>query len=405
MANKLNMAIAKTHQVSTRLVGMQITSGNFIAIGLSALQMTVGFIFLSNALIAGRWFMYLLVIGIGIALAFLIERLSLGGLMAIRGSNEAIDALEADYYERLRKMRQDRGEMDVRQLEELGKQEEELKEQHLRQLKTYVKRRGISIPVTVIGMGLSATIGDIFWHAIFAPLKNPWAVYPMSLGCAAVIGLTFIYSELYKTIMDSSLADIIRDTSLMKVTVANEREVVQLDTMVQAFDNMRKDDRIIETAQNRVQDALVKDLENFADAVAEGIDVLRLEGPRRRRRKALPAPKAKRTLYRENKEAFAAFMEEHPEASLGDIQEHFQISRSAAGEWRLLYEQDRESANAPVDEGEYVEVESEGAVDQEEEEEMLEDDEAVQEAIEVDVEAVTVEEDDEDDPEDLASGQ
>jgi len=354
MANKLNMAIAKTHQVSTRLVGMQITAGNFIAIGLSAVQMTVGFIFLTAGLIAGRWFMYPPIGVIGTTFALLVERLSLGGLMSIRRANEQIEQADQLYYERLRKARLGRAEMDERQLAELQRVEEELKEEHDRLVTKETKKRNLNLPVTIAGMLLSASVGDIFWHQIFEPLGNPWLVYPLSFACAAVIGLTFIYSELYKTFMDENLGDIIKDNDLMKVTAANEREAVQLDVMIESFDRMRKNEEIIKDAQDCVTDALVKDLENFADMVAEGVDVLKLDGQRRRRR-VLPAPRnAKRTLYREHKEAFAAFMQEHPDASLPEIQEAFRISRSAAGEWRLSYEQEQE-----IDEGQYVEADEE----------------------------------------------
>jgi hypothetical protein len=74
--NKLNMVIAKTHQLSGRLVGMQITGGNFIGIVLSMVQMSLGFVFITSGLTKGSPYAIGMVVLVGCALAILVERLS-----------------------------------------------------------------------------------------------------------------------------------------------------------------------------------------------------------------------------------------------------------------------------------------------------------------------------------------
>src|SRR6478672_4916504 len=82
MANRLNMAIAKTHRLSSRLIGMQLTGGNFLGIALSAVQMSAGFLILGEPIYQAAMIIAGAIVLIGMVLAVLIERLSLGGLSA-----------------------------------------------------------------------------------------------------------------------------------------------------------------------------------------------------------------------------------------------------------------------------------------------------------------------------------
>src|SRR5579871_6825226 len=82
--NRLNMAIAKTHQFSSRVLGMQLTGGSFVAIMLSAVQLAVGFVDVGAEVINGSIYMAGFIALVGALLAILIERLSLGGLSLVR---------------------------------------------------------------------------------------------------------------------------------------------------------------------------------------------------------------------------------------------------------------------------------------------------------------------------------
>jgi hypothetical protein len=332
-AGSLNLAIAKTHRVSNRLVGMQLTMGNFIALALSAAQMSIGFIFLCVDLIKGQPLMYVMIAIIGVALGILIERLSLAGLMGIRRANEKIEAESTGYYARLRK---------IRTMDASPEEKEifiaELKEQHEKELKSLVMRRNLSIPVAAVGMILSTSIGDLFWHKIFSEMKPAELGVAMSLACACVIGLTFVYSELFKTIMDDSLEGIVKDNNLDRATVIAERESTQIGLMISSFDGLKKDEKKMRPVENQIRDALVTDLQEFARQVSEGIDVLN-DGKRRRRsspNNALPAPSG-RNLYRDNKDRFVAYMTEYPNADLEEIAREFGITESGASKWRTRY--------------------------------------------------------------------
>jgi len=249
MANKLNMAIAKTNQLSSRVVGMQLTGGNFIALGLSAMQMVVGFVFLMGNADMGT---KILVSVIGVALAILIERLTLGGLIAVRVSSARIHQLAENHFEMLQDEQRDETEREHINLD--------------RRLKKLKSDRAMSIPVATIGMLLSTSIGDIFWHHLFASLG--WLGGLLGFCCAGVIGLTFVYSELYKAIMDSTLGEIITDQVLTKAAVKAEEENMQMDMVISGYKAIREDGGKLEPAQLRIETTLVSRLSNFADAVA-----------------------------------------------------------------------------------------------------------------------------------------
>src|SRR5579871_6532921 len=358
--NRLNLAIAKTHQVSSRVVGMQLTSGNFIALLLSSIQMVAGFLILAQPIIDAcktdleRYGERFLVSSIGVLMAVLVERLGLGGWIGMRQANEEIDRLGEEKYNTLRRMRTNRGEMNEAELAELTRKEQEISEHHdhvvARQRKYYKQAR----LGACTGMVLSTGLGDIFWHRMFTALGNGYLVLGMSLACAFVITLTFIYSELFKKIIDTALKGIIKDMELMKVAVTNERQNMQLDIVVHAFEALRNDPKKRRPAQVKIEEALVTDLLNFADAVGDGVDLMKIDG-RALRRKALPSPEeSRRIMYRDYRKEFAAFLQEHPKASLLSIMAEFGIGKSTACEWRMLYEAEQEEQEAII-EGEVIE--------------------------------------------------
>jgi hypothetical protein len=346
--NRLNLAIAKTHQVSSRMVGMQLTSGNFVALILSSIQMVAGFLILAQPIIDsyksdleknGERF---LVSGIGVLMAILVERLGLGGWIGMRQASEEIDRLEEEKYNTLRRLRANRGEMNEAELAELSRKEQELEEHHTHLVERQQKHYKQARIGAFTGMVLSTILGDFFWHRMYEPLGNGLLVLVMSLACAYVISLTFIFSELFKKIIDTALKGIIKDMELMKVAVSNERQNMQLDIVVHAFEALRNDPKKREPAQVKIEQALVTDLQNFAEAVGDGVDLMKIDG-RAMRRKALPSPETgKRVLYRDCEALFVRYMQEHPNATLGMIMETFDIGKSTASEWRALYENEKD---------------------------------------------------------------
>lgn len=336
---KMNMTIAKTHEVSNRLVGMQLTLGNLLAMVLSAAQMIVGFIFLSSTLIAGRWYMYVLVGVVGVLLALLIERLSLGGLIAIRLANEGIETLEEAHFQML--LEEDRDETD---------RERKILDRRMSKLR---RQRNVSIPLAGFGMMLSAALGDIAWHILLATLGAWYITIPLSLACAGVIGLTFVSSELYKKLFDNTLGEIISDATLMKKTVANEQQNIQLDMLIEAFDTLRSDDEKRLGAQEKIEGVLVEQLSDFADDFASYGSRAMLPGPNettvesnvevemltsRGATKRLDAPHQGpktygRGRYEVCKPELKKLLNKQPEISRQDVADHFNISKSTAQSW------------------------------------------------------------------------
>jgi len=329
MANKLNMTIAKTHQLSSRVVGMQLTSGNFVGLVLSAMQMVIGFIYLAGN---GSPAMTALIAVIGVALAVLVERLTLGGLIAIRVSNERINHLEENHFQLLQTEQRDETQAERINLD--------------RRLKKLKSDKKMSIPVAVVGMLLSTSIGDIFWHHLFESLGGPLS-FVLSFACAGVIGLTFVYSELYKAIMDGTLGEIIDDQILMKKAVGAEEQNMQMDMMVQGYDSIRKDGGKLEPAKTKVEETLVGRLGAFADAVAAaGTSSNGIELPDQTKiellnsgeaTKRLDAPVSERTntrgRFEENRAKLQRMLIATPNASMAQIAEAFDIAPSTAHTW------------------------------------------------------------------------
>lgn len=321
MANKLNMAIAKTHRLSTRVVGMQITGGTFIGIALSAIQMSAGFLIIGQPLIRGNFFLAGMIAVIGVALALLIERLSLGGLSSIRIASAHLKRVQDEYYTMLR--------------QEKRTAEKFEEEDFNRQVKTLKGERRTAIVFAGLGMILSAGIGDVFWHFLFETLGPVGLV--LSTSCAMVIGLTFVHSELYKVVMDGVLREILADMHLMKVAVAVEGESMQVDMMVDAFDAVRSNEEVRRPAQLKVERTVVKRLSSYADhvsAIGNEVSAYNTPGVRVVESSAtqlqLPAP---RGMYYTHKAELVRLLRANPQLSQNDIALHFSVSKSTANGW------------------------------------------------------------------------
>lgn len=319
MANKLNMAIAKTNRLSSRVIGMQLTGGTFAAIALSALQMSVGFVFIGGKIINGNFLIGVLVGFIGVVLAVLVERLSLGGLSAVRVAQSNKKQLELAYY----------------QLESPTEQQKSLFDRRSKDFGHDITTGWI---FGGVGMSLSAGVGDVFWHNLFQSLTPEWFGYVLSFACAAVIGLTFIHSELFKALMDSVLKEILIDMSLMTAAVAVEEENMRLDMMVDAFDAVRNDAEVRAPAENKIKQTIGRRLTGFASRVSSATEQVAnynmsvvdstLAPPRTQL--ALPAPRGK---YAQHRDELYRLLRANPGLSQKDIAQHFQVSKSTANAW------------------------------------------------------------------------
>jgi len=317
MPNRMNMAIAKTHRLSTRLVGMQITTGTLIGVCLSATQMAAGFLVVGQGLIAGNGLVAVLVTVIGILLAILIERLSLGGLSAIRVLSANLKKAQDEYYGRLREEKRDATDAEK---EDLARQEKALK-----------SSRWSARVFAGVGIALSAGLGDVFWHRLFESQGN--IGYVLSTACAVVISLTFIHSELYKQMIDSVLKEILVDLHLMKTAVVAEGESMQVDLLVEAFDSVRANEDVRLPAQQKVERTVLRSLSAGADQFAQHGGTVVYEaipavghGPVA----LLPAPRGK---YAQHRDELRRLLMGNPNLSQSDIAAHFQIAKSTAGEW------------------------------------------------------------------------
>jgi hypothetical protein len=330
-ASKLNMLIARTHRLSTRLVGMQMTSGTLVGIILSAIQMSAGFIIIGQGLIHGSILLIGLVLVAGVALAMLIERLSLGGLAGIRVAMLDITRLEDQHSQMILALPVPQSDEE----KEAQKQKLELLNADLaRRLGALKNRRTTAIVFAIIGMVLSAGLGDIFWHALFISAGNMDYVY--STACATVIALTFLHSELFKDMMDRVLKEILSDLHLMKAAVAAEGQSMQVDLMAGAFDAVRENEDVRLPAQGKVERAVVRSLANAADqyAVLEG-EVTIYEDRRlpsgQPSQQQLPAPA--RGKYVHNRDELLRQLASNPTMSVAAIAAYFQISKSTAHAW------------------------------------------------------------------------
>ena len=318
--NGMNLLIAKTHRLSGRLIGMQITMGTFIGIVLSAIQMSAGFLIVGQALIGGSFFLAVLIVLIGAALALLVERLSIGGLAAVRGTSEQLKRLRDDYYGMLRQ--------EKRQAEEFEQKDFE------RQEKEFKQSRRMAIVFAVTGILLSAGLGDVFWHFLFNSLGV--VGYILSASCAAVISLTFIHSELYRALMNGVLREILADMHLMKVAVGVEGQQMQLDMTVDAYEAVRYNEQVRAPAQARIEKTVAKQLTNFAVQVeAVGNQVASYNNPNSlgipgTNQLLLPPPRGKYHLHRAE---LLRLLNANPQLSDTDAAKHFGISRSTANTW------------------------------------------------------------------------
>ncbi len=323
MSNKLNMAIAKTHTLTSRLLGMQLTGGTLLGVGFSAAQMSAGFLIIGGGVIKGNLFMGGLIFLIGIGLAILVERLSLGGLSAMRVAKDAKKKSLEDFFALLEREQRDPTERE--------------KLRHDALIAGFDADKKAGRGFAAVGIILSAGVGDVFWHYLFESLS--WVGVILSVACALVISLTFIHSELFKGTMDGVLRHILTDLHLMRVAVAAEGSNVELGMMSDAYTAVAGNREARRSAEEQMEKTIIKRMERFAKraaSVAEEVDALNMGGVNvvegTLTPLALPAPGG-RGKYHQHREELIRLLRSNPNLTQRDIADHFQISRSSAKDW------------------------------------------------------------------------
>lgn len=310
--NKLNMLIARTNQLSSRVVGMQLTSGTLIAVALSMTQMSTGFVFIAGLT---AWYQVSPIAVIGCLLAVLVESLTIGGLGAVREASAKRKKFLDGYYAMRREPTQQQIENKDRKQKEFGNE--------------------ITSGWCFAGVGMliSIVLGDIFWHHLFATITNPWVLYPLSGMCAAVITLTFVRAELFSGMLLRTLKAILRDNHLMRTAVNVEPENMQMDMLTSAMATVRNDEEVRQPIEDKIGRVVRKRLGGFADNFSEisEVDDGVIEG--QVIVKQIAAPRKPRGDYHQRKAEFQQYLTDNPGAPVRQIADHFGKSPSTMQSW------------------------------------------------------------------------
>jgi hypothetical protein len=316
--NKLNMIIARTNQLSTRVIGMQLTAGTGIAIALSMTQMSLGFLFITSKLTGGIWYMIAMIVAIGSLLAVLVERLSIGGLAAVREATAKKKKFLDNYYAMI--ARREPTQVQV--------------ENKDRKVQEFEKEIRAGWAFGGLGMGISVIVGDMFWRVLFDGIGPWYESIPMSLLCAAVITLTFVHAELFQAMLLRTLKAILRDNHLMKTAVSVEPENMQMDMLSSAMATVREDESVRQPIEDKIGRVVRKRLSGFADnftEITEDRDDA-IEGSISPARLQIAAPKP-RGEYVAKRAELRQFLADNPGASVQQVADHFGKSKSTMADW------------------------------------------------------------------------
>ncbi len=312
--NKMNMMIARTNQFSTRLVGMQLTSGTIIGVCLSMMQLAVGFVFVMDL---STWYQILPIAFVGSLMAILVESLTIGGLGAVRESKALLEKFLDGYYATKR-------EPTPRQVENKERKE-----------KKYKKEIASGWWFARAGMVISIVLGDLFWHHLIAlGLGETWLTYIMSAMCASVITLTFVRSELFSGMLFKILRAVLQDNHLMKTAVHAEPENMQLDMLTSAMATVREDEEVRKPIESKIGKVVVKHLSGFPNTFTQISDENTLEGQVTEIQQ-ITAPRQRKTSEKVvlQQEKLREYLAENPGATVREIAEYFGKTHSTVQGW------------------------------------------------------------------------
>lgn len=306
----LNQLIAKTHKLNGQLLGLQITNGNLIAIGLSAAQITAGVIVFAWMAMQ-VWSLVLILLTA--PLAILVERLSLGGMMVFHTAGKQKVKLEDDFH--LKHIKKDATDRE--------------KYEYQRQLKRLTKDRRLAVGLILLGIGLSGFVGDQFWQVLFKSVADPTKTI-LSLGIASAVSLTFVFSELYAELSDDGIIANMRDNRMSKAVLAGSEEELQLELSMEAFGNMRSDPAKRASVVNKIESGLTKRLEGFADRA----EYLLTEGNQQQvGRVEVKQIEAGDMEYEDVKTKLEILMRNNPKMTRQQQADHFGVAKSTMQDW------------------------------------------------------------------------
>ncbi|HVU68698.1 MAG TPA: hypothetical protein VHD63_16300 [Ktedonobacteraceae bacterium] len=229
-----NMGIARTHRLTTQLVGMQLSGANLLALTVSAASVVAGTVSLVAQKYPGNWPLLLSAGVIGLGLALLIEGLTLGSLIRIRLANRAIRLLDEQIEQDQRAaiaalplpdpalpnarqaMRQ------YRHTIRLVQQDARRKRQHATSLPR--RQRRFSLPFAAMGALCSAAAGGLFYHTILAGLGQMESL-ALALLFPLVVTGTFVSSELHKDAQEEAIKEGFGGGALTETAIREETKL------------------------------------------------------------------------------------------------------------------------------------------------------------------------------------
>lgn len=197
----LNLLIARSHQVATQIVGVQLSIANLLAIAVSAASIVAGTVTLTIERYPDSWPLWIVAGIIGAGLAILIEGMTLGALIRIRLASKKIKVIDET-------VEGERDQIDWFALDKSTRKgkEGELRWKRASATRQFRKMRLWSVPIVVVGSLASAVAGGMFYHTVLAGL-GAWE----SIGVAAlfpfVVTCTFISSELFKDTQEEAIKE------------------------------------------------------------------------------------------------------------------------------------------------------------------------------------------------------
>ncbi len=228
-----NMGIASIHEVTTQMIGMQLSGANILALAVSATSVVAGTVSIAVMFYPGAYLLWIIAGLIGAGLAVLIEGLTLGALIRIRLANKKIRTvqtkLEAARDEQLSKIEQPTPQADhkayralVKTYKAAIKLAESDHRRKYRNATAEVRRaRSWSCCIAFFGASASACAGGMFYHTLLASLDTF-----ASLGISALFGLavtvTFISSELFKDEQEQAIREGFKGGSLAEAAIKQE---------------------------------------------------------------------------------------------------------------------------------------------------------------------------------------
>lgn len=304
----LNMGIAKTHRLTTQLVGMQLSGANLLALMVSAASVVAGTVSLVAERYSENWPLLLSAGVIGLGLALLIEGLTLGSLIRIRLANRAIRVIEAHLEGELREalatlvvpdLTHPNGRQALRryrQMRRLLQQEY----RHKRQQATRLPRqqRRFSVPLATMGALCSAIAGGLFYHTILAGL-GPVESLVLAILFPLVVTGTFVSSETHKEAQEEAIKEGFGGGALTETAMRAETKLTSalaVHAQVLAYLEKPEAEQAIEEGARHLLTDILAELRAFSRHVTRQVIITEEQGDDTRRQLGAPQERGDRMV-------------------------------------------------------------------------------------------------------------